>query len=535
MSAIFDLIYTSQSSSTHHKLALKALNHLRGKDAPVWRNLFLSQFKKYLQGAKAPDDEFKDFRNHVLHVSDGYWGGAVSAAEDWFQSTVRSLRKGDFPAAIYFAGVMSHYISDPVMPLHTGQSESEGPVHRPLEWSVTTSCDDLFELLENELGGYPEIELEGSTDWLARIVRRGADTAHPHYRPLIDHYNLAAGVKNPPAGLDAECRRRIAPLLGFATISIARVLDRAFEQADVVPPEVSLAWPAVFAQMTKPIQWVFKRIKDAKTRSEVERMYREFQETGKVIDTLPADDRAVRKLHAKEVLKVSLKTLDAEPIQLIGTKHGSLEAAQSPQPASILAPPPKPVAPPAAPISMPKLAAVEPAVERPLPAIAPHSERPVPPPRPAPSPAPVPQARFYLTTEMPVVDAPSIGPKTADRLEKIGVSTVANLLALRPEDAAARLKVSHITAAVLREWQKQANLMCRVPELRGHDVQILVGCGIEEPRQLAEADADSLLDRVSEFVATTEGERILRSGSPPDRAEVVEWIGAARSLSARAA
>lgn len=186
---------------------------------------------------------------------------------------------------------------------------------------------------------------------------------------------------------------------------------------------------------------------------------------------------------------------------------------------------------------MPKLAAVEPAVERPLPAIAPRSERPAfpPPPRPVASPQAIPQARYFLNPEMPVVDAPSIGPKTADRLEKIGVSTVADLLALRPEDAAARLKVSHITAVVLREWQKQANLMCRVPELRGHDVQILVGCGIEEPRQLAEADADSLLDRVSEFVATSEGERILRSGSPPDRAEVAEWIGSARSLSARAA
>ena len=29
--------------------------------------------KIYLDGSKAPDKEFKDFKNHVLHTRDGYW------------------------------------------------------------------------------------------------------------------------------------------------------------------------------------------------------------------------------------------------------------------------------------------------------------------------------------------------------------------------------------------------------------------------------------------------------------------------------
>ena len=180
-------------------------------------------------------------------------------------------------------------------------------------------------------------------------------------------------------------------ILGEPIIRLLYSHGGAFKEADVVPPEVSLAWPAVFAQMTKPVQWVFKRIKDAKTRAEVEAMYREFQETGKVIDTLPADDRAVRTLHAKEVLKVSLKTLDAEPIPPIGTKHGSLESLEPPTLNKTPAAPPPKVRLPVEKILVPQRIVEETPVERPLPAIVPRTERPAPPPRPVANPQPIPR------------------------------------------------------------------------------------------------------------------------------------------------
>jgi predicted flap endonuclease-1-like 5' DNA nuclease len=86
------------------------------------------------------------------------------------------------------------------------------------------------------------------------------------------------------------------------------------------------------------------------------------------------------------------------------------------------------------------------------------------------TPAPV-ISRIRLSREAAVVDAPSIGPKTASRLAIIGVRTVGDLLSLAPEDAAARIKASHINAGVIKDWQAQALLACSVPDLNGTNAQ----------------------------------------------------------------
>ena len=135
--------------------------------------------------------------------------------------------------------------------------------------------------------------------------------------------------------------------------------------------------------------------------------------------------------------------------------------------------------------------------------------------------------RFFLETTSDVEQAPSIGGKTADRLRSVGLRTVRQLLDASPEKTAARINQRWITAEVIRQWQQQATLVCRIPELRGHDAQILVGCGITDPDDLATRSPDQLKSAVDAFCATTAGERILRGSEPPDAAELREWIAAA--------
>ena len=94
MSLLFRVVFANECTSTHHKLALDALRHLEDEDADRWRNLFLYYFDSYLDGSKAPDKKFKDFKNHVLHVDQNYWGGAVAKAEEWYKTTVREFRRG---------------------------------------------------------------------------------------------------------------------------------------------------------------------------------------------------------------------------------------------------------------------------------------------------------------------------------------------------------------------------------------------------------------------------------------------------------
>ena len=137
--------------------------------------------------------------------------------------------------------------------------------------------------------------------------------------------------------------------------------------------------------------------------------------------------------------------------------------------------------------------------------------------------------RFFLELSDPIVDAPSIGPKTAERFQAVDVHTVAELLDKDPDKVADQIDYRRITSKLIREWQLQTQLVCRIPNLRGHDAQILVACGITTPRQLASSLADELHDKVKRFIRTSEGKRIMRNGKRPDLAEVTAWIQWAES------
>lgn len=139
------------------------------------------------------------------------------------------------------------------------------------------------------------------------------------------------------------------------------------------------------------------------------------------------------------------------------------------------------------------------------------------------------EPRFYLNRSDDVEAAPSIGPRTAQRLTAAGIYTVDDLLKASPDEVAEKLGNRRINADVIALWQSQARLMCQVPELRGHDVQILVACGITEADQLSSKRPADLYSIVAPFSETSEGERIIRGGKKPDLEEVTDWISCAQN------
>jgi energy-coupling factor transporter ATP-binding protein EcfA2 len=146
------------------------------------------------------------------------------------------------------------------------------------------------------------------------------------------------------------------------------------------------------------------------------------------------------------------------------------------------------------------------------------------------SPRPKRKLKFYLQRERPVADAPSIGDKTAERLAKVGIRTVADLLNADAESTAEELNNRHITASLISAWQHQARLVCCIPELRGYGAQILVACGLTDPRQIAEANVQQLQRQVHSFCRTKPGKRILRNGNPPGRDKVAQWVAHAAHM-----
>jgi hypothetical protein len=133
-----------------------------------------------------------------------------------------------------------------------------------------------------------------------------------------------------------------------------------------------------------------------------------------------------------------------------------------------------------------------------------------------------------LRYDSPIVDAPSIGPKTAERLHAIGIQEVAQLLQQDSGDIARRLARRDVSHETVLAWQQQSQLMCRVPELRGHDAQILTACGISEAEQLAAMSPAELFAIVGPLATSKAGQRLLRSAKTPDLEEVTVWIECAR-------
>ncbi|TWT48720.1 DUF4332 domain-containing protein [Botrimarina hoheduenensis] len=136
--------------------------------------------------------------------------------------------------------------------------------------------------------------------------------------------------------------------------------------------------------------------------------------------------------------------------------------------------------------------------------------------------------RFYLELSDEIEKAPSIGPKRAATLTEIGIATVRQLLDADPAQLAEQLDDRRVDATVIVAWQHQASLVCRVPELRGHDAQVLVGSGFTTPEEIATMKPADLFEFVDAFCDTNDGQRALRGSSRPDLEEVGQWIAAAR-------
>jgi uncharacterized protein DUF4332/zinc dependent phospholipase C len=623
------VIIAHRCRSTHHFIAFDALQLLQGEDAGDWKNLLLKHHTNLLKGAKAPDTDFKDFKNHVLHVEDGEWGGARDAAMEWYGKAVEALREKKWGKAAYALGVLTHYYADPIQPFHTAQSEEEGAIHRAVEWSIAKSRDTIKALID--VRGYPHVHSGTETGFVADMVLAGAKYSNPHYQTFIDHYDLHKGVANPPEGLDQTMLDILADLIAYATSGVAVLFQRAFAEAGVKPQKVDLDLPGYFAALDIPIRRITKRIADARDRKTVEAMYEEFVETGKVVKTLPADDKKIRALHCKQILRQPVEWLDMMPIRPIGTKHVPLpehpqpveyqlrvvpvlvagtetEAERtptvSPDPevfdevdaaAALVAEPvieeiaaePEIEAEPE--IAADAEIAAEPEIEAEVadeadtsaqieaaesepedeitsaddetieePEEAPEETNAAEamlaeldaveeePSQPEPTPEPVIEAKSdvatpaeaanddedgnHITLDSPVVDAPSIGPKTASRLEKVDIWTIGDLLNADPAETAVALNVRYIKTETLQDWQDQTRLMVEAPGLRVLDSQILVGAGIRNADDLAKASATKVLNAATSFLDTPKGARVLWGGeSNVDQSEVEHWIGLARS------
>ncbi len=477
MERLIAILRAAHCRSTHHFFAVDALEYVTTDRGRSLCNVLLRHHDRYLAGAKDPDTRFRDFRNHVLHVSDGHWGGAPKTAEKWYGTLIEALDQTRWSDAAYAAGVLSHYFTDPLMPLHTAQSKIESVVHRPLEWSVTKSYPRIFDRWKQ--GDHHIVfELAGSSGWLGEAVTAGAEVAHRHYQQLIDDYDLAAGAKRPTEGFNDRSIDTLAGLFGVAITGWAKILERAASQTQSDIPRDPLLIQTLVAAIQMPVAWIVRRIDSASQQRAVKAIFDEYRETGKVKKNLPLEVKSVRDQRSRD------RTLQRDQERFRKARVAS-EISHPTDPPEVLTAAPDQVS-----------SGHESSASR----------------------------RATLAATDNLVDAPSIGPKTAKRFAAVGITTVRQFLAASPSALADQLDTRWITAEKVADWQDQAQLVCDVPSLCGYKAQLLVGVDCRDVQTLAGAKASPLQAQIEQFCATSAGRRALRNSSIPSRDDVAQWI-----------
>jgi hypothetical protein len=496
METLVSILRAAHCKSTHHFFAIDSLWEITSSRGLALSRLLLEHFDQYLKGAKDPDNVFKDFENHVVHVSDGYWGGAAKAGKKWLELALQQLQSGKWKEAAYSLGVLSHYFSDPFMPLHTAQSARETAIHRPLEWSVCCCYGEIYASACSDASLEP-FELQQGTEWLMDTIHAGAMTAHSFYEGLLDDYNLDEGRRFPKLALGSYSKRVLAQLFVAVHTAWGSALDRIANETTIPLPDSSLAIATLLAGIQVPAKKIVQAIDSAEQRQTVERILEEYQRTGSVTRNLTSEQRVVRKVRQEQP---NLRPRETE-IQRIETKV-----------APSIADDPKPV---------PQAQALR---------------KPVPLPKREPEAKPEPTAaKNRLTLTSPIVDAPAIGPKTATRFQAQGYHTIQDFLSVDAKTIAADLDTSWISERLVAQWQCQAKLSLEVDRLTAVGAGLLVLSGVKSIDQLASQNAAKLRARFLEVIQTGEGKRLVREQDPPSLSTIEAWIVSAQRSGAKLA
>ncbi len=285
--------------STHHRFAVDALPLVRTPAGERLVGHLLRHHHRYLDGAKDPDLRFRDFHNHVIHVRDGYWGGAPRVAHQWYERMQRYLRTNRWSDAAHAAGVLSHYFTDPVQPLHTVQTPVERVLHRPLEWSVTKSYSALLAQWHDN-SSRTVFQLSDRPGWLGEAILTAASIAHEHRDTLLGHFDLKSAQQHPETGLDEVSRDWLSQLIGLCITGWARVLERAAEDAerscDRQLPRAGIKLATISAGLRTPTQLLARYLEHRLEQQKVVALIDEFARTGQVVRYLPSEQRVIEKV-----------------------------------------------------------------------------------------------------------------------------------------------------------------------------------------------------------------------------------------------
>ena len=128
-----------------------------------------------------------------------------------------------------------------------------------------------------------------------------------------------------------------------------------------------------------------------------------------------------------------------------------------------------------------------------------------------------------------VADIEGIGPKYAEKLKTVGVTTTDKLLekGASKKGRAEIADLSGIDEKLILKWVNHADLF-RVKGVAGQYAELLEAAGIDTVAELAQRKPENLLAIITK---TNETKKLVRS--LPDEKSITGWIAEAKSLPRR--
>ncbi|MGC1273282.1 MAG: DUF4332 domain-containing protein [Planctomycetaceae bacterium] len=497
MNRLFRVLHRWKCRNAAQKLALDALCCL-DDDRQSWAGLLLWNVDSYFRGVDAPENDFRDYANHALYPFEN-WGGAARLARKWYWTTVEALRSRDWTEAAYAAGVLARYTTFALSPGRTGPDDESLARRRPVEWCLSQQYD---ELMPDQAEARP-VRIRDGDDWLEQSLTTGAEAAHRHRQDVLERFDLEAVSRN-TAALDDELRSIFATQLSRSASTLGAIFARAIAESEATPPRYPIAIAGLLALPSLPLFWMTRRPSQRRERKAVLAMARELRASGRIENTLPEEDRAVRDAYQLEVFKKSPPSTPSLPAPTPVAETS--RRTETPRHESLV----------------PKASASTQDADGSLLRRAGEALKSL---RPTAEPAAT--RERPLTESSPIAAAPSIGAQRAAKFEAARVSTIGELLAADAEALAASLH-PHATATDIATWQDEARLCCDVGVLTPSESQLLVACGVTGPEDLAALSPVELWELVVPVAESPDGRRLLQGNPAPDIDTVTRWIDAAK-------
>ena len=124
------------------------------------------------------------------------------------------------------------------------------------------------------------------------------------------------------------------------------------------------------------------------------------------------------------------------------------------------------------------------------------------------------------TLQSNACDVLGLGPRAAGRLATVGVRTVAELLAAKPQTAADK----QFSVETIAAWQREARLLVAMPQLPSAAARILAAIGIASAERLARCTPTELIAKIESLWRESQENSWLTVIAKPTTAEICAWI-----------